>query len=127
LSRATRGISYFAYCDSPAFSVKMMLFEDKKRRTNSMLKTFLSHQWNEHFPDSTQQQAIGSLESGQILYFPELAFTLTPEEQMFLSPDYADTHAKNISYHSERNKLWGVRNLDDVQQIQLKLMLDRYS
>jgi hypothetical protein len=105
----------------------MMLFEDKKRRTNLMLKTFLTHQWNEHFPDSAQQQAIKSIESGQILYFPQLAFTLTPEEQIFLSPDYADTHAKNISYNSATNKLWGVRNLDDAQQIQLKLMLDRFS
>ena len=85
-----------------------------------MLQTFASHQWDESFTPSQQQSAIHSLESGQILYFPELPFTLRPEEKIFLSPDYADPHSKNISYHAEQHKLWGVQQLTDEQHVQLK-------
>ncbi|VVC76744.1 hypothetical protein AQUSIP_20690 [Aquicella siphonis] len=92
-----------------------------------MLQTFSTQQWNEHFPDSAQQLAIQSLENGRLLFFPKLAFPLSPEEQQFLSPEFADPHAKNISYQSESNKLWGVRNLTDSQHQQLKSMLNRFS
>lgn len=92
-----------------------------------MLQTYTSRAWNEHFPDSTQEQAINSLEEGNILYFPNLAFELNADERQFLSPQYSDPHAKNISYHAERNKLWGVQNLTDEQFQQLKTMLGRFS
>lgn len=92
-----------------------------------MLRTFTAQQWDEHFPDSAQQQAINSLEDGQILYFPELAFTLSTEEQTLLSPHCADPRAKNISYHAERRKLWGVQHLANKQHEQLTALLDRFS
>jgi hypothetical protein len=92
-----------------------------------MLTTFSTRQWDELFPSSIQQQAITSLERGQILYFPELAFSLSAEEQPFLSPDFADPHTKNISYHPERNTLWGVQRLTDAERLRLKSMLDRFS
>ncbi|MBV9576310.1 MAG: Kdo hydroxylase family protein [Gammaproteobacteria bacterium] len=92
-----------------------------------MLRTFTTQQWNEHFPDSTQQQAINSLEDGQLLYFPTLAFSLLPEEQIFLSPHFADPRAKNISYHAERRKLWGVQHLTDKQHEEMKTLLHRFS
>lgn len=92
-----------------------------------MLQTFSTKQWDEPLLAPTQQQAISSLESGQILYFPELAFTLSPAEQLFLCPDYADPDAKNISYHPTHNKLWGVQHLTDQQHIKLKSMLERFS
>lgn len=92
-----------------------------------MLKTLTVRQWNEHFPDSTQQMAINGLEDGNILYFPELAFLLQPNEFQFLTPDYADPAAKNISFDRLQNRLWGVRNLNDTQHDILKAMLDRFS
>ena len=92
-----------------------------------MLKTFPTQQWDDHFPDSTQQQAIHSLENGDILFFPHLTFALSPEETVFLSPEYADPLSKNIGYQAKQRKLWGVQNLTDEQRIQLKLMLDRFS
>src|SRR5580700_9029132 len=91
-----------------------------------MLQTFSTKKWDERFPDSTQLQAINYLENGKILYFPQLTFTLTPDEQLFLSPDFADPHAKNISYQTDRNKLWGVQHLTDAQHEKLKSMLDRF-
>jgi len=92
-----------------------------------MLHTFSTQKWNEHFPDSIQQQAIHSLEDGHIIYLPELAFSLSPEEKQFLSPDFADPHAKNISFHAATNKLWGVQHVSDIQHQQIKSMLARYS
>ena len=92
-----------------------------------MLKTFSTHQWDAHFPDSTQQQAIHHLENGHILYMPSLAFSLADREKIFLSPQHVDPHAKNISYQSSQGRLWGVRHLTDEQHHQLKNMLDRFS
>lgn len=92
-----------------------------------MLHKFTNQSWDDHFPDSTQQQAIRQLESGLILYFPELAFPLSPDEKTFLSPDFADPNSKNISYNSQTRKMWGVRNLNDTQHLQLKNMLQQYS
>jgi hypothetical protein len=92
-----------------------------------MLQTYLTRQWDESLSTSDQEQAITSLETGQILHLPELAFSLSSEETQFLTPHYADPDAKNIGYHSGQNKLWGVRQLTDQQHTQLKAMLERFS
>lgn len=92
-----------------------------------MLKTFATSDWDEHFPDSTQQQAIQSLEQGDVLYFPHLAFSLSADEKFFLTSDYADPKTKNISYHPIKNKISGIKNLNRDQQIQLTSMLARFS
>lgn len=92
-----------------------------------MLQIFSAKKWDEHVPDSTQQLAISSLENGNILYFPELAFSLEPEEKIFLTPEFSDPHSKNISYQATTNKLWGIQHLTEAQHQQLKAMLKRYS
>jgi hypothetical protein len=92
-----------------------------------MLKPFASSTWDTRYPDFAQNEAINSLESGNILYFPELAFKLEPEETQFLTPDCADPGSKNIGYDARKNRLWGVRHLSDEQRIQMKNMLGRFS
>lgn len=92
-----------------------------------MLMTLNTREWNEHHSTAIQSDAIQNLEQGQILYLPQLAFSLDNDEKNFLTPEYADPHAKNISYHAAANKLWGVQNLTDEQHIRLKRMLDRFS
>jgi hypothetical protein len=91
-----------------------------------MLQTFGIKAWDECFTETTQHHAIHHLENGQILYFPQLTFTLTPKEQIFLSPEFADPRAKNISYQSDAKKLWGVQHLTDSQHEQLKSLLHRF-
>lgn len=91
-----------------------------------MFQIFLTKKWDEPFPEPTQLQAINSLENGQILYFPHLAFDLAAHEQPFLSPEFADPHAKNMSYQTDSNKLWGVQHVTDDQHDQLKKMLNRF-
>lgn len=44
---------------------------------------------------------IGALESGKVLYFPRLAFTLTAAEQRFLTPEIRDPKTRNISLDAE--------------------------
>lgn len=92
-----------------------------------MLEHFANTKWDDDCKISTQQQAIKQLEAGQILFFPDLAFHLSEEEKVFLNEDYADPHSKNICYHPEQHKLWGVQRLTDKQRLKLKSMLDRFS
>ena len=92
-----------------------------------MLHYLATEQWHETCPESVQTHAINNLEKGEILYFPQLTFSLTPNEQQFLSPEYADPDTKNISYHTEHKSLKGVQNLSDIQQNQMKAMLDRFA
>lgn len=92
-----------------------------------MLHTLPITAWNTQCPDSIQENAIQQLENGQVLHLPQLAFDLLETEKQFLTPDYADPQAKNISYHVKQHKLWGVKQLTDEQHLQLKHMLERYS
>lgn len=92
-----------------------------------MIETFDTSQWNEQFTDLNQQRAINKLEGGHILYFPAMAFSLSEEEKAFLTPEVADAKSKNIGYHPEHNKIWGVKNLSDEQRGKLKNMLRRYA
>lgn len=92
-----------------------------------MLQTFSSYQWNEPYSNFALEQAIYHLENGHILYFPHLPFTLHADENYLLSPEYADPKAKNISFLSDRNKLWGVQRLNDQQHQQMKAMMLRFS
>ena len=92
-----------------------------------MLETFESRQWTDAFSESNQARAIAQLESGSVLMFPQLPFLLSQEEKSFLTPDCADPHAKNIGYHPESNRLWGVHQLPDESRIQLKKMLHRFA
>ncbi len=92
-----------------------------------MLESFQTTQWNENFNDLNQQRALNQLEGGRILYFPELPFVLSEEEKIFLNPEYADANSKNIGYHPEQHKIWGVKNLSEEQRRKLKTMLSRYA
>lgn len=92
-----------------------------------MLTTFENRQWNEVFSQENQKVAIDSLESGQVLFFPNLPFTLSNDEKTFLTPTIADPKSKNIGYHPETNRLWGVHQQDDEARLQLKRMMQRYA
>lgn len=91
-----------------------------------MLDSISTCHWTESFSAANQKSSIQNLENGHILFFPDLGFSLSPEEHYFLSPDYADPHAKNISYHTEQHNLWGVQRLTDEKHLQLKALLERY-
>ena len=54
--------------------------------------------WNPLLTPDAQRTAVATLESGGILTLPHLAFRLDPDETKFLSPQWADGRAKNISF-----------------------------
>lgn len=75
-------------------------------------------------------QGIGSqedtLESGKVLYFPRLRFTLSDREKRFLTEDWADGKAKNISYRGAELPLFGAQG-PDHDLADLKTMIARFA
>ena len=53
--------------------------------------------WRAKQPPELQQVAIRTLENGGVLVLPKLAFDLLDDERRFLSPEWSDDRAKNIS------------------------------
>lgn len=76
--------------------------------------------------DALKKSAIESLESGSLIFLPNLAFTLQAEEMRFLSPTFVDRKSKNISYNPSDGKVKGVLGtVSECQQI--KKMLARFA
>jgi hypothetical protein len=66
-----------------------------------------------------------ALEEGSVIYFPGLAYRLSEDEKRFLSPEWADGHAKNISYDGETGELKGAHG-DASSLAALKAMVVRF-
>jgi hypothetical protein len=56
--------------------------------------------WQPAVADDVQRTAIRTLENGGVLMLPRLAFVLEAGEIRFLSPDWSDGRAKNISFEA---------------------------
>jgi hypothetical protein len=54
--------------------------------------------WSPELSEELAARYTHALESGQLLFFPMLAFEPLPEERHLLSPRWSDGKAKNISY-----------------------------
>ena len=54
--------------------------------------------WRPAVGSETQRTAVRTLEGGGVLVLPRLKFELAPEELRFLSPQWSDGRAKNISF-----------------------------
>lgn len=65
-----------------------------------------------------------AVEAGQVLFFPQLAFALQPEEQTFLRPDIRDPGARNISLDAQ-GRLKGAAG-DAATQAALAAMVGRF-
>lgn len=65
--------------------------------------------WYEVPHQTIQQQAISALEQGKVIYLPDLAFELLPEENIFLDPNLCGKR-KNICYDLMLHKLSGMHN-----------------
>lgn len=66
---------------------------------------------------ATQQKAITSLESGQVIYFPNYFFALKEDENALLSETVLDPKHKNISYDYNHQKVAGLRDSLILQPI----------
>lgn len=65
---------------------------------NPLLHTVHAAEWNYPLPAADAAQTTEALESGKVLFLPRLAFTLSANERRFLSPQWSDGKAKNVSY-----------------------------
>lgn len=93
--------------------------------TLSILETLPITQW--HIAEAADNNNhVKQLEQGKLLYFPQLAFELRPEERAFLSPDFVDEKSKNISFDSKTNTLKGARGTSE-QLTQIAAMVARFS
>jgi len=81
--------------------------------------------WNGSFSAEEQEQAIRALENGQVIYLPNLPFTLSEEEDSFLDPQYLQGNAKNISFDANVQQLKGTV-LEGSQGLQLTQLMVRY-
>ena len=64
----------------------------------TQLTTLELEQWNARNDQAAAARAARELEAGQVLFMPRLKFELTAGERRFLSPQWSDGKAKNVSY-----------------------------
>ncbi len=91
-----------------------------------IIESFNTTNWAATFSSDQQQQAITALETGKIILLPQLAFKLAPMEERFLSPQYVDSKAKNISYDLRGHTLRGVQGSRNDKE-QLQTMMKRFA
>jgi hypothetical protein len=75
--------------------------------------------WQASAPAGTQQLAVETIEGGGVLILPRLAFAMTGFERRFLSPQWSDDKAKNISFdgHALKGARGSVSDLADLALI----------
>jgi len=77
-------------------------------------------EWDE----SQQSSVVKELEQGKIIFLPQLAFSLSEQEEQLLDPIWVDPKRKNISYQPLQDKLTGVA--DRVQEPAIRELLKRH-
>ncbi|MEI9929634.1 MAG: Kdo hydroxylase family protein [Rhizomicrobium sp.] len=61
------------------------------------IETLSVSSWAGPFGEGERRDAVGALEGGRVLFFPELPFVLRAEELALLTPSLSSERAKNIS------------------------------
>ncbi len=75
------------------------------------------------------ERAIDALESGQLLYIPDLGFDLQEAESRFLTPGRLQLRAKNASYNPSNGKVAGLAGADketEAKEGVLGRLMSRY-
>ena len=70
-----------------------------------MLEHLALENWNGPYDAGMKARAVSALESGAVLFFPNLAFVLPDAEKRFLKPSVSDGKAKNISLDHTTGKM----------------------
>jgi hypothetical protein len=81
-------------------------------------------EWRPTLAPGVQEAAVRAIEDGGVLVLPRLGFVLSESERRFLSPDWSDGRAKNISLDGARLK--GARGAaEDLAD--MKAMIARFA
>ena len=81
--------------------------------------------WSENVPAPVQHDAVNALEEGRVLFSPELAFRLEPDERRFLDPNLV-SHSKNVSFDISSGKVGGC-TCAGADADQLAAMMKRFA
>ncbi|MFZ0560226.1 MAG: Kdo hydroxylase family protein [Terriglobales bacterium] len=81
--------------------------------------------WQGPFNPDIVAKAADALETGKLLYAPELPFEFSESERRFLSPDCLDADSKNISFRPDSGILKGT-SFQGSDRAALLSMLQRY-
>ena len=73
-----------------------------------------------------RETALFSLEQGEILHLPKLAFRLQDGEETLLDPGLCDGRSKNISYDPTSGRIGGLK-ADDLRALLVKRLMERFS
>lgn len=93
---------------------------------SSILELLSPTKWDTSINAIEAADATRALESGRILLFKFLGFSLTTQEQRFLSAECADPRSKNISYDSGNDKIRGT-TLQGRDREDLTAMMRRFA
>ncbi|MES1987931.1 MAG: Kdo hydroxylase family protein [Pseudomonadota bacterium] len=95
----------------------------------NIIKTFDFNQWNTTVDSSVSHEVIDALEHGHVIALPQLEFKLLPEEQKFLSTDWADKKSKNISLRPRAGVSSGLKGAigSEADLAAIQAMIQRYA
>jgi hypothetical protein len=82
--------------------------------------------WNQQCLTAVQEHALHALEEGNVLFFPQLGFSIGETEAQFLNPSTTLAKSKNISLNVGPGKLGGT-DLDNVTAKSLHAMMQRFA
>lgn len=91
-----------------------------------LLAPIVISSWQPALDTKLQTIATKALESGKVLFLPQLNFPLTAAEYRFLDPDLVDPRSKNISFNPLNQALRGCCGDDNKQQA-IKSLLNRFA
>ncbi len=90
-----------------------------------MIEELPLSQWQGPFDAEMKARALSALESGSVLYFPQLPFRLLDSEAEFLDARVADGKAKNISLDHTSGKMQA-SSLTGERAARLAAMMERF-
>ena len=60
-----------------------------------------------------RDEAVSALESGKVLYIPDLGFSIEEGEECFFDDDYLELSSKNASYDPSTGEVRGLKSTKD--------------
>ena len=94
----------------------------------SALVTIRNASWRD--ASDAREQAVSALESGGVLYLPDLGFPVEDRENRFFDDDILHLSSKNVSYDPSTNEVRGLKSSEgtrDEDRAALGRMMARYA
>lgn len=92
----------------------------------SLISQYDIRSWNPSVDNLVQQTLLEDVEKGQVIYLPQLPFSIAPADQHLLDPKYLAQGTKNISYNPANETIKGFKeNMPDAKS--LKMVMQDFS